>query len=396
MPQKIKIRVVGTFKKEDIYTKQASIKIGSREYIPLFPAINPRRVRYNTIRNMRQPIPIENYIVLKLEALRAMDSDQDKQKAFIAEKLENTSAAITLFITKLLVKPTQKILDKDVDYLVDLLNFPSNDIMVPPLIYDYVTTQSSTIFPNGKDIPTKGADPDSYITFLKLFLQKAAQRNIESFAMMIPNNFSHTDIEKLLSTYKDYDTQIAVIDAKGSKISQLSPQISKLISFDPNLYTLPQKNKDAFALYAFDSVPYTAHQRDLAPAENVLQYFSGFSWFGPRHTVNIRFNTPLPPHPPRLYNSDEYAYIKHTSKTYAQEKKSFDDWFKAVYATAPTPKDKLNSYKKDYEIVGLARSVDALYGNISNDKFFSTILSKPHLSDVVKRIKSMNKNDLKL
>jgi len=396
MPQRIKIKINDIHKKDDLYTKYASIKVGSRNYIPLFPTINPHRVRYNTLRNLTSPIPIENYIIITLDKLRAMDSDQAKQRAFIAEKLDNIVGSTTMFITKLLIKEGQKISDKDVDYLVDLLNFPSNDIMIPPLVYHYITTNPSNLFPNGRDMPTKGIVFDSYLPFLKLFLSKATQRKIESFAFTLPNNSSYADLEKLLGAYKDYETQIAVIDSKGSKMSQLSPQISRLTSRDEKLYTLPEKNNEGFVLYSFDSVPYTAHQRDMAPAENILQYFSGFSWFGPRHTINMKGPIiPKPPLPPRLYKSDNYSYIKHTSDVYAAAKKDFDAWYDSNY-NGIKAKDKLVSYKKDYEIVGLAKSVDNLYNNITNDKFFQGIATQPHLSDAIKRIRSMNKKDLKI
>ncbi len=393
MPQKIDIKIENFYKKNDLYTKYASIKIGSRGYVPLFPAINPRRVHYNTLKSLTQPIPIENYIEIPIEKLREMDSDQEKQKAFITEKLDNISGSTTLFITKLLVK-NHKIEDKDVDYLVDLLNFPSNDIMVTPLVYHYATTTPSEHFPKGKNVPTKGISFDSYLPFVKTFLEKAEKRHIESFSLTLPNNLSHTDLEKLLTAYKDYDTKIAVIDAKGSKITQLAPQISKLISSDEKLYTLPQKNKENFVLYSFDCIPYTAHLREVAPAENIVQYWSGFSWFGPRHTIFGGGESKVIP-PPRLYGSDRYGYVKHDSKEYANEKKEFDEWFEKTY-NGVNSKNKLEYYKKDYEIKALAASVDDFYKNIEDEKFWDNVIKKPHITDVIKRIQNMNKNDLKV
>lgn len=386
MPQDIEIKIENVYNQNDLYTKLANIKIGSGNFIPLYPAANPKGVRSNTLKLIKVPIPLENYVKITLDKLREMDSDKQKQSDFITEKFVMHPGSICFFVTKLLVKESQKITDKDIDYLVDLLNFHSNDIMVPPLVYHYYNTKPSPRFKSGLDQPTIGIDTGSYLSFLKTFLEKSKQRNINSFALTLPNNFPHDKLDDLLNVYKDYDTKIVLIDAKGGKAAMMEPNISKITSSKEKGYTLPQKNGEKFVLYSFDCLPFTAHRQELAPGENVLQYLSAFNSFGPRHTVHIVSNDG-PEHPPRLYKEEELSYVRHDSKSYAGEKNDLSAWVTKNYGKV----SDIFAFKRDYEVARLSSTVDKMYKNIQNTSFWQGILKKPSLSDVLKRIQSTNK-----
>jgi hypothetical protein len=386
MPQNFEIKIEDIHDEKDLYARKASIKIGSRGYVPLYPAANPKSTKSSILKS---PLFVENYITIPLEKLRLMDSNKAAQTAFIVEKFVSVPETPTFFIPKLLIKKDQRVTEKDIDYLVDLLNFHSNDIMVPPLIYYYHVVTPSKKFKQGINKPEVGIDNEAYLDFLKVFLSKAKQRGVESFAFVLPNNFAHDKLDILLAAYKDYDTKIAVIDAKGGKVSNLEPQLSKILSKSGKNYSLPEKHGEKFVLYSFDAIPYTAHKKEIAPAENILQYFSSFSSFGPRHTVNIVVNTPST-NPPRLYNDAELGYIRYNSALYKKEEKEFDKWIATEFPTA-TAKDKFSTYKRSYEISCLGNTVDSLYTNMKTTKFWDDILKIPNLANSLKQIQHLNK-----
>ena len=304
MPQQVDVKIDNKYDENDLLVKFVSIRIGSGKYIPFLPSTNPYRIRNPTLNNLNE-IPIENYIPITLDHLRDMDSDQKKQSAFITEKLYVNTGHPTFFIAKLLLKPKQEIGHKDVEYIVDLLKNSSNDLMIPPLVYYYHTTSASERFPRGTNKPIDPIDTESYLAFLKSFIAVSKQRKIENFGLMFPSNFDYTATDKLLAVYKDCETKVAFIDGRGNKISQLEPQINKITSSGSKLYTLAEKNNEKFALYSFDSVPYSA-RKEIAPAQNVLEYLYGFSSFGPRHTVRINFPNKKPAPPPNLPSLSSY------------------------------------------------------------------------------------------
>jgi len=391
MPQQIDVKINDMYDENDLLVKYASIKIGSGKYIPFLPSINPYRIKTQTLNNLNE-IPIENYIQITLDQLRDMDSDQKKQSAFITEKLYVNTGHPTFFIAKILIKPTQKLVDKDIEYIVDLLKNSSNDLMIPPLIYNYYTTEPSEKFPNGQDRPSDPIDTETYLTFLKTFIAISKQRKIENFGLMFPSNFDYTSTDKLLAAYKDCETKLAFIDSRGNKTSQLEPQINKLTSVSSKLYTLAEKNDEKFALYSFDSVPYTA-RREIAPAHNVLEYLYGFSSFGPRHTVRISFPTKTPtspPNPPRLYEESEYGYVGYKSIAYKAQVKKVEAWVDKNFKDTKA-QDKVGAFKKDYEISSIESSINEIYSNIDNTKFWDKILNRPNLESELKQIQGINK-----
>lgn len=393
MPQKVDVKVDDVYNENDIVTKYISLRIGSGKYIPLLPAVNPYKIKSATLSSL-QDVPIENYIPITLEQLRLMDSSQEKQRAFINEKLCVDSGHTSFFVARLLVKGDQKIEHKDIEYIVDLLNFPSNDLMVVPTIYHYYTTKPTEKFPYKVNKPTDPLNAEDYLAFVKSFISVAKERGVEHLGLMFQSNLDYNSTDKLLSLYKDSETKIAFVDGRGNKISELWPQINRLTSKgDGKAYTLREKNGEKFALYSFDAAPYTA-RREVAPAHNVLGYLYGFSSFGPRHTIRMKFNgkTQKKPNPPRLYNEDEIGYVGYISDTYKNEVKRFDTWFGKTFKDAKS-KDPLVSYKKDYEITNLASSISELYSNMDEQKFWDAIFKKPNLEGDIKQIKNMNKSN---
>jgi len=155
---------------------------------------------------------MNKYIQITLDHLRDMASDQKIQSAFITKKFYVNMGHPNFFIIKLLIKPTQKLVDKDIEYIVDLLKTPSNDLMIPPLIYNYYTTEPSKKFPNGQARSSDPIDTKTYLTFLKTFIAISKQRKIENFGLMFPSNFDYTSTDKLLTAYKDCKIKLAFID----------------------------------------------------------------------------------------------------------------------------------------------------------------------------------------
>jgi hypothetical protein len=303
------VKLLREEKGDSNFLRVLDYRVGSGPWTRLLPSWNNELIPPSRPAVWWTPI-VEIFAPITLQDLREIDNDAVKQANFIKRYLTARGGAQGLPVIKLLVSPTDHVSEKDIEYLVHLMPPPGCIVPTAPLVYRFHLGQTGRIVEDG------GIDPSRYLTFADSFVRKQLDGGANILGLTMPSNFSHNHVEALLRVYKDCATPLAIIDAFGQSTREKYAQIKALIGVGKTPtggLGLQQKHGKNFALYAFDTKPYSGIG-DMVTALNALQLNNGFSSVGPRHTVKmmVKRRKNAPPKPPRILVPKDIAYARAT------------------------------------------------------------------------------------
>jgi hypothetical protein len=183
--------------------------------------------------------------------------------------------------------------DEETRFLLDILTHRYNDFLIPPIM-PYLTG-------------------DQIITFLNSFFELNSSFRNKTIAGLVPSTLSRDDQLKIIEFYIQKGCNIYVFDLYGSSPDRHYASINMVLS---ELMDYEKKTRDKTFLMA-TNVRYGRPHRDtiVAPAKDLLSFYSGFDCFGKAHVQKIVFDTggdgrPLKKDPSisRLLNIDDYGY----------------------------------------------------------------------------------------
>ena len=240
----------------------------------------------------------EYYFSISLKKLREIDSDKDKQDEFLTSRLPKikTSSTVNAVIIVLELEAGESVLEKDVEYLWDMLSISGNDLIVPPFL-------STT----GKQ------DGIAYLEFVKAFLDVDDPTD-GSVVCTVPSYLPHSGISELMKVYEGHGPNVFMLDFNGRKPfnSGSEIQMTKLIREAKKVCG------EKFYMYGFDAKPCKQGAEGLLSEELMLSA-AGFNAVGPRRTVPsksrdfiemMRANPASPLDVNKVFSPDDYGYHK--------------------------------------------------------------------------------------
>jgi len=190
----------------------------------------------------------------------------------------------------------------EIEYLLDILNHRYNDFIVTPLM-PYL---------NG----------EQYISFLRTFFELNSSFRDRTIAGLIPSKLNREEQMGILDYYISKGCKIFIYDLYGSSPDRHYTSIN-LILRRAMLY---EQNIHEKLFFMATNVRFGRPHRDtpVAPAKDLLSFYSGFDCFGKAHVQKIVFDIGTGGRPPRnepriprLLNIDDYGY--HISQNHEIE-----------------------------------------------------------------------------
>lgn len=289
--------------KEDssLIARNATLKIGAKQ------VFMPCRAFHLTTRKECESLSITNldirglneiYRRLKYNTLQRLQEDVSYQEQFNASiinslrKIPWEGELILLFVEYDSKK--QVPLHNQVEYLFDLLHSFPVDFLIPPILHDI--------------------SPTKYLDFLKIFFQISRSYNKKPMFGLIPYG-SHRDLAMILDFYLDEGITLFAMDLKGRHPLLLSPQLGMVTR---KLQELQREYNRNGYLHGLNVGSGRALRKSaIAPAKDILSFFSGFDSFGASHVPlkltpdlyrRLGTHTKIPPI--RFFNRNDYGYYR--------------------------------------------------------------------------------------
>lgn len=333
------------------FFRPTEIRVGSGPTVRFYPSWDNRFPLPNKLPSWWSPIT-EIYARITLDELRQIDDDAAAQARFIQRNLTPQSGTLGVPVLKLLLTPTDRITDKDVDYLIHLVHPPNTIMATTPLLYDYYLDDKGVVRVG------RACNQDRFIQFAERFATASSSTGLKQVAISLPPSLSHSGVTRLVEAYAKIDTPLAIIDANGSTNKDRYPQLNALIGYGRKRgRCLRQKHGTHFALYGFDLKPFSGRS-EVVSALNVLQLNNGLSSFGRRHTVRmmIKRNGALPPVNPRVYFERELSYARSSM---GEAMKPIESWFEKEFGRKGTS-DEVLKHRRRFENESLIRTAKSM------------------------------------
>lgn len=382
----VDIRLTHEFREDGHYFRAVQLRVGTDKTFDLLPSWDDKVRLPSKIPNWWTPFT-EVYARVTLSELREAREDAARQGALLRRHFAPHSENTGLTITKVLVRPDEKVSEKDVDYLAHLFPLPGSVMPVVPLLYRY------NLGPSGRVHELKPVDPATYLSFAKHFTQTLRGEGVKEFAIAVPSNFAFSNIAPLLQLHKDDSTPLVVIDCNGRGTEDLISQIRTIVGAkkDGNP-SLVQKHGSKFALYAFDMKPFRGRS-DVVPALNLLHLDGGFSSFGRRHTIKMggedgsKPRSPPRPDQRRIIFPAKLAYARANVPEAVDGLKS---WHKDNRSPPHDMLETVLQTSREYEqehLVGVARKMTEW---AKSNELHHVLDGHEHLRDEVRRLRKRN------
>ena len=319
----------------------------------------------------------EVFARLDLNTLRGIDSNQESKQNFIdsrfpvniaAENLVNGNLIPIIFLV-LDIKVGDKILDTDVQYINDILTWPSNKVYVSPLLIfeDMISYEEREKF--YKDLITR------------LLEDKNTLSAKVRAGVAIPGFYRRTKISEVLTMFEkeNESPSFVVLDFERNRITS-SKMIGALNGID-RFFSNTEGTEPKYAIYAFNPKPY---KRGItpAPAEDMGCFISGISAIGDSYRLNNDSKIYVPPPAslselPKVFDNNTYTY----GKLEGVMQKNFGDFYKRVTdiaISATPPFSKYSPYTYRFNVYNLSSEANQI----------STMLRKGEKNELKKRIES--------
>lgn len=303
----------------------------------------------------------EIFMRLDLNTLRAIDNNSDTQEEFINARFPPSIAAESVFNGRLMpiiflmidIKAGDKLEDRDIEYVNDILTWVSNKIYVVPILKftDDINRDNRMKF---------------YFDFVKKLLdEKKSISDKVRAAISIPSFCKGSKVSEVFGLYKDENEapSLTVIDFERNRISS-----SKIIGVVTNVIRQYNEAKEEkFAIYGFNVKPFKKGVE--APlAEDMGCFLSGVSSIGNTYRLNNQSKVfvPIPKDftdLPRIFSSGDYKYLKLKDESI---KKEFNEWCREQYqfelskdqlTMYPPYEFRFNTLKTGVEAVEISRMV---------------------------------------
>lgn len=292
------------------WVRVVDFRVGTGRWARFLPTIDNKRPLPEKMPGGWSPLS-EVYSRITLEKLREIDDDKDAQKDFIRRNLTPRPGTAGMPILKVLLGETDSLQPKDIEYLGHLLPPPECTLATVPLLYRYRVSEVT-----GRPVEGRAVEIDQYVDFAKNFVDTCSSAGARTFGLSMPFNTPHSRVPALLAAYKNVSTPVAVVDAAGGNLDDMTAQIRALLgSTKKDSYSVRQRQGEHYALYAFDTKPYRG-RKEVVAAVNLLLLDQGFSGFGRRHTIHMKLPKP-PKDAPKLLRPGRIAYP--TELAYARD-----------------------------------------------------------------------------
>lgn len=348
------IRLSDLYRESDNYYRITEFRTGSGSFQPVSLALDNSKPLHSRFRSSVPDYALtESYAKITTNKLREIDGNRELQRKFVLENLIANQGNHLIVFLKVLLEQEERLNSSFVTHLIDILSAPENNIIIPPLLYNFRISQT------GRLIPTLPVDTDIYMDFLRELLSALSSQGVNQVGINIPTNIPKSQVSTILELYKDFDTPLAALDANGkTNVDQFLIQRVLLGIGRESSHNLQEKQGENYILYSFDSKPYRG-RGDIVPAMNILQLDNGFSTFGSRHTVKMR---PLPPPPPgeeiptRFVFPAEYSYAR---STVPEAVEPFQQWKESNHIQdEDSITSQIKRYKRDYEYLSIGHSIE--------------------------------------
>ncbi|MGC9124241.1 MAG: hypothetical protein ACP5IB_09305 [Thermoplasmata archaeon] len=382
---KVEIKLEHEYTENNNFIRIVDMKVGSGKYLRVYPSASNTHYPGEISSEISSSLTLmEGYIILTRDELREMDGDREKQMKFIKRKILRKYTTNLIIIPKILLKEGELLDEKDIRYLIDLLSFNDNILIVPPLLYLYEISNK------GRITLKKPIDQEEYIKFISEFLKICNEYGIKQVAFTLPFNIPYSLIPQFLNIYKDISTPIIIIDANGNTLMDNYIQLRPLLGYTKEkMYSIREKEDEKFFLYLFDGKPYT-RTADFASAINVLEYDLGFSSFGRRHTIKIKPNLGINT-TTRLYYMKEISYGKSNIPEVTDYLKNW--LIERNISFSQEPENNIRKYKEAFEAIELKNTIEeVIYNGAKENSLDNYLNEKKYIQNDIKRIrKNVNK-----
>jgi hypothetical protein len=180
---------------------------------------------------------------------------------------------------------------RETEYLFDLLNMPSADVLVPPIV--------------------RGASGEAYLEFLDQFFTVYGTLNHRPVMGLVPH-VSYRELDPIMQFYEKQGVSLYAMDLQGRHPLRLTPNISRV------LRSLRKSEAES-------GIPCYLHglnvgqgralpNQPVKPAKDILAFEMGFDSFGrvhvpPKLTPDLYGRLDRLKKPPvRLFNREDYGY----------------------------------------------------------------------------------------
>lgn len=198
---------------------------------------------------------------------------------------------------------------QEVTYLLDILDNNYNDFIIPPIM-PYLTGEQ-------------------YINFLNSFFELNESFRNKTIAGLIPSFLSRDEQFNILDYYIKKHCKIFIYDLYGSSPDKHYSSINMLMR-ESMTYEKEIKEKTFFIA---TNVRFGRPHRNtpIAPAKDLLSFYSGFDCFGKAHVQKIVFDIGengkppiIEPPIPRLLNIEDYGYYVTNNYEILQNKLTYE------------------------------------------------------------------------
>lgn len=310
------------------YAKKLSIDVGLKHvttpsralHLKQSPQCESRLIQSSSIRGIN-----ETYLKLTKEKIFLIDNNIDmltrfaRNLRYIFEQKKIKDELNLLFFGYENKQPglRKNILptDKEIEYLCNIVSYPSSDVIIPPVI--------------------EGLKGDDYLTFLKKFFSRLKSFKKNPVIMGFFPFVATRDIRKIGSFYVSKGINMFAVDFNGTNPLDFYTAILEIHKFTNLMET--EFKTDSY-LHGFN-VPITKVQpnTDVGSAKDILTFTMGFGSFGANHhptrlpphvieeIMKKKAKKPITPVKPlassfRLFNRNDYGYYK-----YADAKEIFNE-----------------------------------------------------------------------
>lgn len=287
---------------DSVLSRVVSIQSNSKKYNSLLTSFDKRLVSRVEPKETGRSIN-EVYMKMDLTKLREVDGSDKKHAEFIARNGKNLHGdMVNLFIINLMLDGQDILLDKDYEYLSDLLMNPKNDIFLIPLV-TYSNLKSD-------DVPQ-----ELYKQFVKKMLEaKSTLGQDIKPAVSFPRYIESSSLGEILELYGD-ENKIAdffLLDFKNGSVSGDQVQ-RKLLRLHRLLQNMERKNElDGYFLYGARAKS-KGQPRLPTPARDTEALIRGLNAIGRTHQDLPHDLSGLPPMTwDKLsgYDTDSIAYSR--------------------------------------------------------------------------------------
>lgn len=253
------------------------------------------------VKNSIYEVPLK----LDLDLLRQIDGDEEQRKKLIYSKLPPTiierngsfSRLIPIIFMTLEFNRGDSFSDEDIEFILDILTWPSNALFVVPIIR----------FGDEIERADRIMIYDNFVTRL-LRSKNQISSNIK-VAGLLPSFYPRSSVPKIFELYENENVapDLFVIDFKGERLTSPSVigKINRIMSH------FGAEKEENYFIYGFNVKPFKKSEEG-PNAEDVASFAYGLNAIGDKYRMKpIKFK-PSPINTlsdaPKVFSSDIYKY----------------------------------------------------------------------------------------